>query len=141
MDLDDIAEFTMLKYITDKKMDDFMEVNKKDFYINGAYLSKLLMVYYLHKEKGSCWEKDLLEAAIDRGGNKQRTSIIFHRMYNGRLVTRHDRSKILGYRFEVSNKGMHVLRQYTSWVREEQRKYHYKLKVYNKEHREFEEKS
>jgi len=139
MDVNDLAEFTVLKMLGLINIDSFLKA--QNTYVHKQTVFNLLRIHYLINTKGTCWTKDLMNGMSQKRTNiEKRTNIAIHYMEKSRAISKHEKDKILGCRLEITNKGVFILQQYAVWLREEQKKYHYKMKQSHKESRELKEK-
>lgn len=139
MEIDEIAEYTTINLLVNRNFKDFAK--SQEYFVSPSIVFGLLRIHYLINTKGSCWTKDLLDGISENRINRKRNldlSLHFHMKAN--VIERKERDKILGYRWEITNKGMFILQQYSMFIKEELKKYHYKIKKSHKESRELKEK-
>jgi len=138
MDIDDIAEFTVLNLFGRRTINQFIEA--QETFVSEAQLFKLQMIHYLINTKGSCWTRDILDGINSREGQEPAVKTALYFLTKNRYLKMMETDKILGSRYELTNKSMFIIRAYAAWLREEQRKYHYKIKESHKKSRELKEK-
>jgi hypothetical protein len=138
MDIDDFAEFTVLNLLGERKISEFIKA--QDCYLNKNYIFKLLMMHYLISSKGSCWTQDIIDGIAYRKGQKTRVEAALYMMTQSRVVIKREQGRGLGHRWDITNKGMYIIRQYAAWTRDQQREYHYKIKESHRILRELKEK-
>lgn len=137
MDIDDIAEFTILDLFGKKTIEGF--IKSQETYVSFNFLHKLNMIYYLIKTKGTCWKSDIINALNDKPIKEINVEMALYFLTKNKYLTRHEHDKILGNRYELTNKSMFLLRQYALWMREEEKKYHYRIKESHRKSRELKE--
>jgi len=138
MDIDNLSEFTVLNLFGRRTINEFIDA--QDTYINESQLFKLQMIYYLINTKGSCWTRDILDIINSRSGQEKAVKTALYFLAKNRYLKKMENDKVLGSRYELTNKSMFILRSYAAWLREQQRKYHYKIKESHKKSRELKEK-
>lgn len=136
MDINDISEYFMLHLFGQRNSQAFCE--QENIY-SRAIVYNLLKVHYFIYTKNSCWTKDIIDCLKDSPKQSKKVEIGMYFLSQGRYVAEQERDKVLGKRWELTNKGTYLLNRYAAWLREEQRKLNYKIKESHKESRELKE--
>jgi len=112
----------------------------KDNNIYGIpVIFNLLKVHYFINTKNSCWTRDI--SCSLKSGKYIKVEVGMHFLKNGRYVNEVETDKLLGKRWELTNKGIYLLDRYAAWLREEQRNLDYKIKLTHKKSREMKKNS
>jgi len=136
MDLNDISEYFMLHLFGQRSKIEFAE---REGIYSIAIVLNLLKVHYFLNVNNECWTRDISDSLKQKPGVYKRVEIGMYFLRKGRFVNEVDRDEYLGGRFELTNKGRHLLDRYAGFLREEQRSISYKIKESHKISREMKE--
>jgi hypothetical protein len=136
MDLQNMAEFSFMNSLSQKNTKQFLErTNLRRM----QDVHNLLKIYYFIHINGECWSNDIEATMTERRSWTRAIKIANNTMANKRLIRIIGREKIRGDKYELTNKGMYIIDQYISWMREEQRKVFYAIKLSRKKAKEHKE--
>ena len=137
MDLNDVSEYFMLHLFSQRNSKRFCEQER---IYSVAIVFNLLKVHYFIHTKNSCWTRDIVDCLKDSPKTPKSVEIGMYYLAQGRYVSEQEKDKVLGKRWELTNKGTYLINRYTAWLREEQRTLNYKIKESHKESKELKEK-
>jgi hypothetical protein len=60
-------------------------------------------------------------------------------MMKGRYINIVDKDKVLGEKYELTNKGKYLIDQYALWIREQEKKWFYQMRLSHKKSKELKE--
>ena len=125
MDLDDISEYYMLHLFGNRSRDKFCEQEKIH---SLAIVLNLLKVHYVIHKNNECWTRDIADSLKQKPNVYKKVEIGMYFLSQGRYVKEIGKDKVLGKKWELTNKGLFLLGRYTLHLREEQRNVNYRVK-------------
>ena len=137
MDLSEMTEFSFLRDISQKNPQEFIDSTEGFSYI--PHIFYLLKINHFINITGECWVQDIILTMTDRRSWQKRITMSTERLVHKRFLRVLDNCKIRGKRVELTNKGTYMIDQYMVWIREEERKIFYQIKLMKKKVQESKE--
>jgi hypothetical protein len=137
IDLKHLAEFSFLSNIAKKNVKQFIDAHVEVKKMQDVY--NLLKVHYLIEINDECWSGDIVATMNNKRNWMKTIKIANNAMANKRLLRIVARDPIRGDKYEITNKGRFIIDQYMSWIREEERKVFYEIKLSRKKSKEHKE--
>jgi len=138
MDLPILAEFHYLKFQHYMNMQEFLHIHRQR---SDTVLNNLLKIFHIIELKDICWHSDIVNTMNGKPKWHKIIEISSYYMMSDRYIRYGQKDKVLGYEYQITNKGRALLDQYATWIREKEKETYYKMKKSHKESRELKENS
>ena len=138
MDLPQLAEFSFLSSLAKKNIQQFIDEADGIRHVNDIY--NLLKIYHFIQLNDECWREDIVATMNEKRNWSKTIKIANNNMAGRRLIRVVATDPVRGEKYEITNKGAFVIDQYMSWLREEERKVFYAIKLNRRKAKEHKEK-